>query len=225
MVENFSQQFHENTSSIVHICNIKTTIYSTPTMQNSIYFPIADEHEIFEILKSINVNKGPGIDNIRPADLKNNCNVLTPVITKIINASMSEASVPHVWKTSVIRPIFKNGKKNDYGNYRPISILPIVEKVMEEIVTTRLNNFITKYKLINKMQFGFQKGKGINQLLGLFTNHVNRSMSLSMNSLVLFVDFTKAFDTICHSKLLNILENCGIRGNCLEWFKNYLDSR
>ena len=96
---------------------------------------------------------------------------------------------------------------------------------MEEIMTTRLNNFITKYKLINKMQFGFQKGKGINQLLGLFTNHVNRSMSLSINSLVLFADFTKAFDTICHSKLINILENCGIRGNCLNLFKNYLESR
>ena len=131
VVDNFSQQFHENTAKIIHKCDIKTTFYSTPTMQNSIYFPIADEHEIFEILKSINVNKGPGIDNIRPADLKNNCNVLTPVITKIINASISEASVPHVWQTSVIRPIFKNGKKNDFGNYRPISILPIVEKVME----------------------------------------------------------------------------------------------
>ena len=47
MIDNFSQQFHENTSSIVHICNIKTTIYSTPTMQNLIYLPIADEHEIF----------------------------------------------------------------------------------------------------------------------------------------------------------------------------------
>ena len=104
------------------------------------------------------------MDNIRPADIKNNCIVLTLVIIKIINASISEASVPHVWKTSVIRPIFKNGKKNDYSNYRPIYILPIVEKVMEEIVTARLNNFITKYKLINKMQFVFQKGKEFKQL-------------------------------------------------------------
>lgn len=100
-----------------------------------------------------------------------------------------------------------------------------MEKVLEEIVVRRLNNFLTKYNIINENQFGFQKGNNINQLLGLFANHVNQNLSKNRNCLALFVNFSKAFDTLSHVKLIEILERSGIRGQCINWFRNYLHCR
>lgn len=70
---------------------------------------------------------------------------------------MNESTIPDLFKISIIRPIFKNGNKSEYGNYRPISILPIIKKKLEEIVLRRLNNLLKKYKIINKNQLGFRK--------------------------------------------------------------------
>lgn len=148
-----------------------------------------------------------------------------PIITSLINKSLEEAIIPNILKTSIIRPIYKSGKKSDYNNYRPIAILPAVEKVLEEIVARRLNEFLLKYKIISKNQYGFQKGKNINQLLGIFSNEVNKSLDKNEHCLGLFIDFSKAFDTLSHNKMIEVLEHTGIRGNCIEWFKNYLECR
>lgn len=126
----------------------------------------ATEDEINNILKTLNTRKSAGIDNIRSVDLKTHANLLTPVITKLINTSIAEAVVPNKIKESIIRPIFKSGDRKDYDNYRPISLLPVVEKVLEEIITRRLTNFLKKFSVINKQQFGFLKLRNINQLLG-----------------------------------------------------------
>ena len=222
LCENFSVQFKQNVEKIIHKCSIETLSHEKYTISNSIFLTHASENEILNILQSINIKKGAGYDNIRPIDVRNNCNLLAPVITALINASLSEGKMPDILKTSVVRPIFKNGKKNDINNYRPISILPIMEKIIEEVVVRRLNSFLNRYNVINEKQFGFQKGKSINKLLGGFTNHINKGLSKNMSSLVLFVDFSKAFDTISHSKLLLVLERNGIRGTFLKWFENYL---
>ena len=93
-----------------------------------------------------------------------------------------------------------NGRKSDYNNYRPIAILPVVEKVLEVVIVIRLTSFLKKYKIINKNQFGFQKDFNINKLLGNFSNLINSCMSKHLHCLVSFVDFSKAFDTLTHYK-------------------------
>lgn len=189
------------------------------------YLAYTDEEEILHILKSLNARKSAGADGIRAIDLKSNATILTPAITALINNSISDSSIPNILKTAIIRPIYKGGKKSDHNNYRPIAILSVVEKVLEEIIVRRLNSFLKKYNIINNSQFGFQKGKNINQLLGLFSNHINQSLDKNMHCLALFVDFSKAFDTLPHGKLIEILERNGIRGKCIDWFKNYLNCR
>lgn len=101
----------------------------------------------------------------------------------------------------------------------------MVEKVLEEIVARRLNTFLLKYKILNHNQYAFQKGKNINQLLGLFADKVNQSLANNRSCLALFVDFSKAFDTLSHAKIIETLERNGIRGQCIEWFRNYLECR
>lgn len=169
--------------------------------------------------------KSAGSDGIRPIDLKNNAEIMAPVITKLINLIINTAIIPETLKIAYVRPIYKSGEKSNYNNYRPIAILSVIEKVMEEVVCRRITEYTSKYKIINTNQFGFQKGKNINKLLGNFANYINKQLSKNHHCLTLFIDFSKAFDTLSHEKLLLMLERIGIRGHCLDWFKNYLTVR
>lgn len=225
VTEKVAQNFQENVQNIIHTCDIKTVSTAKSKTSNTLFLSYTNEEEIYNILKNLNAKKSPGADGIRAIDLKNHASILLPVITSLINSSLRESTIPELLKISLIRPIYKNGSKSDYINYRPISILSVVEKVLEEIIVRRLNDFLVKYKIINKQQFGFQKNKNINQLLGLFSNDVNKSLSENKHCLALFIDFSKAFDTLSHNKLIEILERNGIRGHCLEWFKNFLHCR
>lgn len=225
ILHNFSTKFNDNVNKIIHICNIKTINILEPTQPNSMFFAQITEDEINSILMNLNTKKSPGVDGIRPQDLKNNAKILTPVITKLINSSLNEAIVPNLLKTSIIRPIHKSGSKSDYSNYRPIAILPVIEKVLEEVIVRRLTDYLKKFNIINKNQFGFQKQKNINKLLGNFSTQINNYLSQHMHCLVLYIDFSKAFDTLSHPRIIQLLENIGIRGNTLMWFKNYLQCR
>lgn len=225
ILSSFQTKFQENVNKIIHNCNIKTLQHAESTQQNSMFLSQTNEEEIYNIIKSLNIKKGAGADNIRPKDLKSNANVLTPIITILINRSLQTGIVPDVLKTSVIRPIYKSGSRSEYNNYRPIAILPVIEKILEEVVVRRLTNYLEKYRIINKSQFGFQKGKSINKLLGNFSNYINTSLSQNLHCLVLYIDFSKAFDTLSHDNLIRILERNGIRGNTLNWFTNYLQCR
>ena len=170
----FASSFKSNVQKILHKCDIKTLNYNKIRLPNSIYLSPTTEEEIFGILRTLNEKKGAGVDDIRPKDIKCNAIRLTPIITTFINSSINSSSIPEMLKTSIIRPIYKNGTKNDVNNYRPIAILPIIEKVLEEIIVRRLNEYIKKYKIINPSQYGFQKGKNINKLLGNFSNNTKQ---------------------------------------------------
>lgn len=221
----FAISFNENIKKILHVCNQQILQYNSTRVSNSLYLSPTCEDEIFYILNNINPRKGAGFDSIRPLDIKTNASILTPIITTFVNSSINTSTIPEILKTSIIRPIYKNGTKNDCNNYRPIAILPVLEKVLEEIIVRRLNDYLQKYKILNPNQYGFQKGRNINQLLGNFSHQINKCLNENSHCLALFIDFSKAFDTLSHTKLLDILERNGIRGNSLQWFKNYLELR
>ena len=128
-------------------------------------------------------------------------------------------------KIALVKSIYKSGKKSEINNYRPISMLPIVEKIYEEVIVRRLNSFIKKHKLIHNQQYGFQSGKSINKLLGNFASHLNEAKSKKHHSLILFIDFSKAFDTLNHVNILHRLDQIGIQGSFLDLFKDYLKNR
>lgn len=225
ILKNFAINFNANVIKIIHKCDVKTNIYPEKSLQNSMYMEQTSIEEIFNILTNLNAKKGAGIDGIRPKDIKNNAAIFTPILTKLINQSICSSTVPNLLKTSVIRPIYKSGHKDDVNSYRPIAILSVIEKILEEVIVKRLNTFLNKFKIINPNQYGFQKEKNINQLLGKFADTINNALSKVEYCLVLFIDFSKAFDTLSHTKLLSILARNGIRGNVLSWFVDYLNLR
>ena len=105
------------------------------------------------------------IDLVRMKDLKND--KLIELITNIINKSLNNGKVPDKMKVAVIRPLFKQGKHKDFNNYRPISILGSIEKILETIVHNQLSKFIYINKIISTKQFGFQKNKSAESCLNL----------------------------------------------------------
>lgn len=124
----------------------------------------------------------------------------------MINLSFEKAVVPAKLKEAIVRPIYKGGNKKQITNYRPIAILPAIDKIIEQIVFDRIWKFVQKNKIICKNQYGFQKGKSTNQLLGDFANEMNTALGKRHHVLVLYLDFSKAFDTLDHNKLISALQ-------------------
>lgn len=225
IVNRFAEQFSNSISSMVHKCNYKASNIAPVDLPHSMYLPRATCEDIRRIVSQLNNSKSPGIDNIRMFDIKKHITILCPVITHLINKILSQAVIPNELKCSIIRPIYKGGKHTEMENYRPISILPAIEKILEKYISVNLIKYLEKFSIIDPNQYGFQKNKSTEMLLQDFSNYVNQELNDKKHILVLFIDNSKAFDTIDPKKLLQILEAIGIRGKLLELFKNYLTSR
>jgi retron-type reverse transcriptase len=133
--------------------------------------------------------------------------------------------VPDLFKISRITPIYKSGVLTDPNNYRPISILSPFSKTLERIVYDQLLHFLEKNNILFEHQFGFRKGYSTEQAILEITENLNNAIDNKLITCGLFLDFSKAFDTVNHQILASKLMKYGIRGNKLLWFKSYLENR
>lgn len=224
----FVNSFVDEVSNIQHNCDtlmIPNLInYGMSANQSILVKPFSPDF-IKNLIYRLDVKKQPGIDRIRVKDLQLVADSISPVIAKLVNLCIKYSIMPRKLKVSIIRPVYKKGDHLNYSNYRPIAILSIIEKIIERCIAVRLTEYLETFNIINPLQFGFQQGKCTSDLLSLFSDHVNTRLNNNMHVLALFIDFSKAFDTLNHSKLLSALEKIGVRGPLLGWFKNYLESR
>src|ERR1043165_1048042 len=124
-----------------------------------------------------------------------------------------------------IIPIFKQGDHEDITNYRPISILPYFSKVLEKLMYNRLYDYVTKMKILYPSQHGFQTGHSTSMALLTIQDNISTVIDKNEFAIGIFLDIAKAFDTVDHNILLAKLQNIGIRGINLCWFRNYLTNR
>ena len=150
---------------------------------------------------------------------------LAKPITYIINKSINTGVVHDLFKIACVTPIFKNGDTTIPGNYRPIAILPALNKILERIVYDQLIKFLNKHNIIFNYQFGFRKKHSTEQAVLELTENLKQSIDQKELTCGIFLDFTKAFDTVDHNILLLKLEKFGIRGHPLKWFTSYLKNR
>ena len=139
--------------------------------------------------------------------------------------SLSKGIFPDKLKTAKVVPIFKMGRKDLCDNYRPISLLSTLSKILEKIVSIQLTNHLEINKLIYKHQYGFQKNKSTEHSLLHLSNFINTALNENKYCIGVFLDLKKAFDVCSHKILLNKLKKLGIKNTALKWFESYLKNR
>ena len=177
------------------------------------------------LLSGLSSNKATGIDKISCKIIKIAAPVIADSLTYIFNQVITQSSFPDEWKMARVTPIFKNGQRNLPENYRPISVLPVISKIMERILYDQLYNYLTKFKILSDCQFGFRKSHSTTTALLDCTNEWYVNLDKKLFNLVVLIDLKKAFDTVDHQILLRKLELCGIKGQALTLFKSYLTNR
>ena len=130
-----------------------------------------------------------------------------------------------IFKTGKITPIFKKGNKEKLENYRPVSILPIFGKIFEKIIYKRISGFLSKENVLNDNQFGFRKGHSTVHALHSSVRKIEVAMDNRMHTVGIFIDLSKAFDTLDHNIMLEKLDHYGIRGIAKNLIESYLKGR
>ena len=181
--------------------------------------------EIINITQSLKTSKSQGFDRISTFMLKEIIHPLTKPLTHIFNNSLSQGVFPDLLKIAKVNPIFKKDNPHEISNYRPISILPSLSKVLEKIVYDRLYKFLDKYNILNSNQYGFRKKYSTDLALIKIYDKISSAIANKEHVIGIFMDLSKAFDTLNHAILLSKLKNYGVRGHALLWFENYLKNR
>ena len=228
IVDKFNEYFVSLGSNLASLIPATSTTFSSflkePNLRSfSLY--LTDAHEVTELASKFPNKSSAGYDGIPLNILKSSIRFIAEPISQIINCSFSTGIFPDKLKIAKVCPIFKNGEKNLLSNYRPISILPSFSKIFEKLVATRLLSFLDSSNLIAKCQYGFRKNYSSYMALLDVYDKISSALDAGELPIGVFIDLSKAFDTLNHSILIAKLEYYGVRGIALQWFTHYLQSR
>ena len=181
--------------------------------------------EVESMLKSLKIGKAAGPDSVNNRLLQKLAYPLSFPLCDLYNFSFSSGTVPDLWKKANVIPVFKKNDPSDPSNYRPISLLSAVGKVMEKIVHKYVFNFFRDNAVITSLQSGFIPGDStVNQLADIY-NTFCKALDDGKEVRAIFCDISKAFDRVWHNGLIHKLRNVGIVGTLLNWFTDYLSNR
>ena len=190
----------------------------------SIFKPVTIAR-VRKLLSSIAMTKATGSDGLPGTILKSCADLLAPSLMLIFNKSLSEGQLPPNMKIANITPVYKGGDPSQPTNYRPVSLLPIVSKLLERIVHEQLSQYLAEHNLYPSCQFGFRRQHSTEDALTMVTDKFLRARDDGLSTGAAFLDMSKAFDKVQHQTLVEDLFQLGISGTALNWLSDYLSNR
>ena len=176
-------------------------------------------------LPSLDTTKSTGLDCIGPKFLKLALDILASSITFLINKSITTGNFPNMWKHARVSPVFKTGSKDEMNNYRPISVLPTLSKLIEKWINIKLSAFLNNHELLHNTQSGFREGYSTESALILMLDTWLKAVNEGRLVGSVMIDFRKAFDMVDHEILLKKLNLYRCSSLTVSWFRRYLSNR
>ena len=203
----------------------KDYLNNRETPKHSMFMTPTDENEVFKIIMLLKNKTSTGYDHINNKHLKQLYQPLTYPISFLINRCFTEGEFPEDLKLGKVIPLHKGGDNRQITNFRPITLLPSLSKIWEKIIANRILNYMTYHNFINTHQYGFQPRRSTTDAITQLISHIIQGREINKHTLAVFLDFSKAFDTIDHAILMRKLEHYSIRGTPQNLIKSYLNNR
>ena len=219
--EHFVAAGHLFGTSDLPSCN---PIHDSPNLQK-FSFKFFSDTEVREALSTIDPKKSTGADDLDPQLLLLASPVISDIITHIFNLTLETNNIPRLWKTAYVSPLHKGGPTGELNNYRPISKLPCLAKILEHLINNQLKAFLSFHNILNRHQSGFRPGHSTISAATKVVNDIAYALDNKQDCVALFIDLSKAFDSVDHALLLNRLAEIGLDRKACKWFKNYLSDR
>lgn len=227
-----TDMFGSHFSTIVHYklhCHFGQNISLPCTLPNIIpqtfFFSPVTESELKNIFNKLKNKNCTGNDGLSFKMLKQIQDSILDPLKYLINYSIESGLFPNILKISHVIPLLKNGDPLDIENYRIITLVSSLSKIMERVIYDQMSVFIEKYKILTPCQHGFREGKSVESASIHLLDTIYTNIDKGNYVVVLQFDLSKAFDTLDINYIVSKLFNLGIRGNILEWLHSYLINR
>ena len=212
-------------ASKIKIPELSVNRYVKHNNVSSMFISAVLEDELINVVKNLSNKTSMDHNHISMSLVKNVISDISKPLTYIANKSFSQGCFPEQMKIAKVLPLYKNGDRELFTNYRPVSLLSQFSKIIEKLFANRLDSFINKHGLINNCQYGFRSNRSTSLALIEYIEEISNSIDNKNVTIGVSIDLKKAFDTIDHGILIKKLDCCGIRGIAKTWLQSYLQNR
>lgn len=230
---NIAHRIHQNIDTLTHNEELELGTsqlnyarnHKAPIALKQFIFRDVTNAEVKQLVKSIQIYKSSGISGLTSNLFKICAKILVPQLKFLFNLCIRSRKFPKIWKNTIVTPLYKNGDMKNASNYRPIACIPLPGKLLEKCIHMQLYDFLESNHLLNEFQYGFCRGKNTSQAIFNYLDNIYQNINNSIDTIAVYVDFRKAFDTVSHQTLLNKLNQFNLSPNAITLLNNYLSDR